>query len=145
MTQNPGKANGCFDKNTRSSLRKLERTQQNFAALRFFLSPTSTTFMLMFYSTYLKLHTVRKRTYHLDAQFFTQVSLGFKFCPPILETVGLRVPAGSVLQVRTVLLLEALTLLMLFVRKVTYLEPGLFLLMFYSGTFLTIKTLNYSS
>jgi hypothetical protein len=44
----------------------------------------------------LKLHTLRKRRYHLDALFLTQVYRGSKFCPSVLETVGLRVPVQSV-------------------------------------------------
>jgi hypothetical protein len=40
----------------------------------------------------LKLHTLHKRRYHLDALFLTQVYRGSKFCPSALETVGLRVP-----------------------------------------------------
>jgi hypothetical protein len=48
----------------------------------------------------------------------------------------------SALQVNTVLLLDALQLLMLFVRTLTYLEPKLLLLiLFYNGTFLLIKIL----
>jgi hypothetical protein len=30
---------------------------------------------------------------HLDARFLIQVYLGSKLCPPVLETVALRVPA----------------------------------------------------
>jgi hypothetical protein len=41
---------------------------------------------------YLKLHTLRKRRYHLDEIFPIQVYLGSKFCPSVLEIVGLRVP-----------------------------------------------------
>jgi hypothetical protein len=41
----------------------------------------------------LKLHTLRMRRHRLDALFLTQVFFGFKFCPSILEIVGLRVPA----------------------------------------------------
>jgi hypothetical protein len=41
---------------------------------------------------YLKLHTLGKRRNHLDALFLIQVYLGSKFCPSVLETVGLRVP-----------------------------------------------------
>jgi hypothetical protein len=33
------------------------------------------------------------RRYRLDALFLTQVYFGFKFCPSVLEIVGLRVPA----------------------------------------------------
>jgi hypothetical protein len=41
----------------------------------------------------LKLDTLRMRRHRLDALFFIQVYLGSKFCPSVLETVGLRVPA----------------------------------------------------
>jgi hypothetical protein len=41
---------------------------------------------------YLKLHTSRKRRYHLDALFLIQVYRGLKYCPSLLEAVGLRVP-----------------------------------------------------
>jgi hypothetical protein len=40
---------------------------------------------------YLKLHTLRKKSYHLDALFFIQVYRGLKYCPPHLEAVGLRI------------------------------------------------------
>jgi hypothetical protein len=41
----------------------------------------------------LKLHNLHMRRYRLDALFLTQVYVGFKFCPSVLEIVGLRVPA----------------------------------------------------
>jgi hypothetical protein len=41
----------------------------------------------------LKLHTLRIRRHRLDALFLTQVYFGLKFCPSVLEIVGLRVPA----------------------------------------------------
>jgi hypothetical protein len=41
---------------------------------------------------YLKLHTLHKRIYHLDALFLIQVYRGFKYCSTLLEAVGLRVP-----------------------------------------------------
>jgi hypothetical protein len=40
----------------------------------------------------LKLHNLHKRRYHLGALSLTQVYRGSKFCPSVLETVGLRVP-----------------------------------------------------
>jgi hypothetical protein len=43
-------------------------------------------------SSELNLHTLRMRRHRLDAVFLTQVYSGSKFCPSILETVGLRVP-----------------------------------------------------
>jgi hypothetical protein len=41
---------------------------------------------------HLKLLSLRKRRDHNDALFLIQVYLGSKFCPSVLETVGLRVP-----------------------------------------------------
>jgi hypothetical protein len=75
---------------------KLERIQQNFAALCFNL------FFPQFHCSYaldldqLKFHTQRKRRYHLDALFITLVCRGFKFCSSLLESVGGRVPAPYV-------------------------------------------------
>jgi hypothetical protein len=40
----------------------------------------------------IKLHTLPKRRDHFNALFLIQVYLGSKFCPSVLETVGLRVP-----------------------------------------------------
>jgi hypothetical protein len=40
----------------------------------------------------LKLHTLQKRSHHLDAFFLTQVYRGYTDCPSALEIVGLRVP-----------------------------------------------------
>jgi hypothetical protein len=37
----------------------------------------------------LKLHTLGKRRYNYDTTFHMQVYLGSKFCPPLLEAVGL--------------------------------------------------------
>jgi hypothetical protein len=39
----------------------------------------------------LRLHILRMRRHRLDAVFLTQVYSGSKFCPAVLETVGLRV------------------------------------------------------
>jgi hypothetical protein len=71
---------------------KLERIQQEFAALclnRFFPQVGYGCDLAL---EHLKFHTVHKRRYHLDALFLTQVYRGYKFCPFVLETVGLRVP-----------------------------------------------------
>jgi hypothetical protein len=38
-------------------------------------------------------HTLQNRRHHIDALFVTQVYRGSKFCPSVLEIVGLRVPA----------------------------------------------------
>jgi hypothetical protein len=40
----------------------------------------------------LKLHTLQKRRYHLDALFLTQVYRGSTLSPSALEIVGLQVP-----------------------------------------------------
>jgi hypothetical protein len=77
---------------TTTDANKLERIQQKFAALCY------NSFLPQVHYTYsnalecLKLHTLRKRRYHLDALFLIQVYLGSKFCPSVLETVGLCVP-----------------------------------------------------
>jgi hypothetical protein len=39
------------------------------------------------------LHTLRMRRHRLDALFLTQVHIGFKFWPSVLEIVSPRVPA----------------------------------------------------
>jgi hypothetical protein len=41
---------------------------------------------------YLKFHTLSDRRCHLDALFLLNVFSGSKFCPTLLETVGLRGP-----------------------------------------------------
>jgi hypothetical protein len=91
---------------------------------------------------YLKLHTICNRTYHLDV-LLIQVYLGSKFSP-LLETVGLRVPVRYIntflcsvpAPIMKIVLLDALQLLMLFVRTLTYLEPELIvLIIFYNYAF----------
>jgi hypothetical protein len=70
----------------------LERIQQKFAALCFkrFFPQVDYSYDLAL--DQLKLHTLRKRRYHLDDVFLTQVYRGSKFCSSVSETVGLRVP-----------------------------------------------------
>jgi hypothetical protein len=77
---------------TTTDANKLERIQQKFAALCYkrFLPRVHYTYSNAL--EHLKLHTLRKRRYHLDVLFLIQVYLGSKFCPSVLETVGLRVP-----------------------------------------------------
>jgi hypothetical protein len=41
----------------------------------------------------IKLHTLHKRRYHINALLFIQVYVGSKLGPFLLETVGLQVPA----------------------------------------------------
>jgi hypothetical protein len=77
---------------TTTDANKFERVQQKFAALccnRFLPH--------VHYSSanaleYLKLHSLCKRRYHLDALFLIQIYRGLKYCPSLLEAVGLRVP-----------------------------------------------------
>jgi hypothetical protein len=49
--------------------------------------------LLLLLKLKLKLHTLRTRRDRLDALFLLQVYFGSKFCPSVLEIVGLRVPA----------------------------------------------------
>jgi hypothetical protein len=71
---------------------KLERIQQKFEA------PCYNRFLPHVHCShanaleYLKLHTLCKRRYHFDALFRIQVYCGLKYCPSLLEVVGLRVP-----------------------------------------------------
>jgi hypothetical protein len=71
---------------------KLERIQQKFAALfcNRFLPHVHYSYAKAL--EYLKLHTLRKRRYHLYLLFFIQVYRGLKYCPSLLEAVGLRIP-----------------------------------------------------
>jgi hypothetical protein len=39
------------------------------------------------------LHTLRMGRHSLDSLFLTQIHSALKFCPHVLETVGVRVPA----------------------------------------------------
>jgi hypothetical protein len=79
---------------TTTDANKLERIQQKFSALCYnrFLRHVHCSYANAL--EYLKLHTLRKRRYHLDALFLIQVYRGLKYCPSLLEAVGLRVPTG---------------------------------------------------
>jgi hypothetical protein len=44
-------------------------------------------------SEQLKLHRLHKQRYNLDALYCIHIYLLSKFCPPVLRTVGLQVPA----------------------------------------------------
>jgi hypothetical protein len=72
---------------------KLERIQQRFVAL------CSNRFFPQVHYCYsraleeLKLPTLHMRRHRFDTLFLTQVYFGLKFCPSVLEFVGLRVPA----------------------------------------------------
>ncbi|PNF35360.1 hypothetical protein B7P43_G02582 [Cryptotermes secundus] len=71
---------------------KLERIQQKFTALCFKRCFSSSRLLLRFCFRQLKLHTLHKRRYHLDALFLVQVYRGSVLCPSAFETFGLRVP-----------------------------------------------------
>jgi hypothetical protein len=77
---------------TTTDANKLERIQQKFAVLCYnrFLPRVHYTYSNAL--EHLKLHTLRKRRYHPGVLFLIHVYLGSKFCPSVLETVGLRVP-----------------------------------------------------
>jgi hypothetical protein len=77
---------------TTTDANKLECIQQKFAALccNRFLPRVHYSYANAL--EYLKLHTLRKRRYHLDALFLIQVYRGLKYCPSLLEAVGLPVP-----------------------------------------------------
>jgi hypothetical protein len=78
---------------TSTDANKLERIQQRFAALCFnrFFPQVNYNYSLALVK--LKLYTLYIRRHRLDALFLTQVYFGLKFCPSVLEIVGLRVPA----------------------------------------------------
>jgi hypothetical protein len=81
------------------------------------------------------LHTLRVRRHRLDTLFLTQLYLGSKFRPYLLEIVGLRVPAKyirtllcsmSAPHVKIVPLLDVHQLLMLSAGTLTYLVLNYF-------------------
>jgi hypothetical protein len=90
----PEYASLAWNSITSTDANKLERVQQKFAALCY-----NSFFLQVYYSHYstvyeqLKLHTLRMRRHHLEELFFIQVYLCSKFCPSVLGTVTLRVPA----------------------------------------------------
>jgi hypothetical protein len=75
-----------------SDANKLERIQQRFTALCFNHFFPSAQFHYSPALEQLQLHTLRTGRHRLDTLFLIHVHLGLKFCPPVLETVGLRVP-----------------------------------------------------
>jgi hypothetical protein len=79
---------------TSTDASKLERIQQRFAALCFYRFFPQDCYTLALQE--LNLHTLSMRRHHLDAVFLTQVYSGSKFCPSVLETVGLPVPARRI-------------------------------------------------
>jgi hypothetical protein len=70
---------------------KLERIQQKFTALCYNRFLPHAHYSYANALEYLKLHTLRKRRYHLDALYLIQVYRGLKYCPSLLESVVLRV------------------------------------------------------
>jgi hypothetical protein len=134
---------------TSTHANKLERIQHRFAALCFnrFFPQVNYSYSLALEK--LTLHTLRMMKHHLDALFLIQVDIGSKFCPSVLEIVGLRVPSRyirdllcsvSAPQVKTVPLLDALQLLMLFAGTLTYSEPKMFVsTIFYNGLCIILK------
>jgi hypothetical protein len=44
---------------------------------------------------HLNFHTLSSKQRHLHALFLVNVYTGFKFCPPLLETVGIHVPVRN--------------------------------------------------
>jgi hypothetical protein len=63
--------------------------QQKFAALCYYRFFPHVHYSYANALEYLKLHTVCQRRYHLDALFLIQVCRGLKYCPSLLEVVGL--------------------------------------------------------
>jgi hypothetical protein len=76
---------------TTTDANKLERIQQKFAALCYNRFLPHVHYSYANALEFLKFHTLRKRRYHLHALFITHVYHGLKYCPSLLEAVGLRV------------------------------------------------------
>jgi hypothetical protein len=72
-----------------STDKKLEHIQHSCVALCFNNSFPQVHYCYSLALEELKLHTLHMRRPHLDAPFLTQVYFGFKFCPSVLEIVGL--------------------------------------------------------
>jgi hypothetical protein len=68
---------------TTADANKLERIQQKFAALCYNRFLPHVHYSYANALEYLKLHTLRKRRYHLDALFLIQVYRGLKYCPSL--------------------------------------------------------------
>ncbi|PNF19262.1 hypothetical protein B7P43_G08007 [Cryptotermes secundus] len=119
---------------TSTDANKLERIQQKFTALCFKRFFPQVDYRYDFALEQLKLHTLQKRRYHLDALFLIQVYRGSVLCPSALEIVGLRVPVRYIRDlplfnvcyaVKNSPLLDALLLLMLSVDTFTFLDQKL--------------------
>jgi hypothetical protein len=85
-------ASVVWDSLTTTDANKLESTQQKFAALCYYRFLPHVHYSYATALEYLKLHTLRKRRYHLNTLFLIQVYRGLKYCPSLMEAVGLRVP-----------------------------------------------------
>jgi hypothetical protein len=125
---------------TSTDANKLELIQQRFSALCFYRFFPGAHYCYSLALEELKLHTLRMRRHRLDALFLTQVYLGFKFCPSVLEIVGLRVLLDisvifhcsmSSFHVKIIPLLDVHQLLILFAGTLTYLEPETFTLIIF--------------
>jgi hypothetical protein len=68
---------------------KVERIQQKFAALCYNRFLPHVHYSCAKALEYLKLHTLCKRRYQLDALFLIQVYRGLKYCTSLLEAVSL--------------------------------------------------------
>jgi hypothetical protein len=81
---------------TSTNANKLDRIQNRFQVLSFnrFFTQVHNCYSLALEE--LKVHTLRMRRFRLHALFRNHVYLGSKFCSSVLETVGLRVPAGYI-------------------------------------------------
>jgi hypothetical protein len=84
---------------------------------------------------------LRMRRHRLDALFLTQVYFGLKFCPSVLEIVGLRVPAQCIRDFSSFNVCSSckncpsldVHQLLMSAGTLTYLEPGTFsLIVFYN-------------
>jgi hypothetical protein len=81
---------------TSTDANKLERIQRKFVARRFnrFFPQFDCSYDLALETS--KLHILQKRWHRLNTLFLAQVYCDSKFCPPVLGTVGLRVPSSYV-------------------------------------------------
>jgi hypothetical protein len=136
---------------TNTDANKLERIQQKFAALCYNRFLPHVHYSYAKASEYLKLHTLRKRRYHLDALFLIQVYRGLKYCPSLF---GLRVPTryltdfsmfNSSPSLKTVLLQDVHQLLMLSAGTLTYLKQKLFPLVIFHNNCGTFHILDINS
>jgi hypothetical protein len=108
---------------TSTDANKLERIQQKFTALYFKSLFPRVDYRYDFALEQLKMHTLLKRRYHLDALFLAQVYIGSIIFPSTLETAFgflfdisvIFLCSTSVLLIKIAPLLDALQLLMLFV------------------------------